>query len=225
MPAFAFSRQPEAGAWFGSGQGKALLVTESLLAERWLVGRPAHPVLWLAPSGHQRREDSSAGPVGRRLCLQTHDSGFEGDVRCSLPLPLPTESVGSVIVQHACEIGPAGLLDECARVLAPGGRLLLLSLNPLSLYRFRWGGQGLRVAESGRWQEALRHAGLHAFIGEEQYLGPLWRRAMDGADAHGAATSGNRLRAVCVQEAEKRAVSPIQPLPARRGWNAGAAPA
>lgn len=223
MPAFAFSRQPDAETWFGSGQGKALLTIETLAVERWLVGRPAHPVLWLAPTGHGRPADTGGGPAGRRLWLRAHEQGFEGDVRCSLPLPLPTESVGSLVVQHACEIGPSELLNECARVLSPGGRLLLLSLNPLSLYRFRWGGRGLRVGEVGRWQEALRHAGLYAFVGEERYLGPLWRHVGERS----ASISANRLRAVCVQEAEKRAASPIpiQPLPARRSWNPGAAPA
>jgi SAM-dependent methyltransferase len=41
-------------------------------------------------------------------------------------------------LQHvlgADRVDPIALIEECARVLVPGGRLALLALNPLSPYR------------------------------------------------------------------------------------------
>lgn len=68
--------------------------------------------------------------------------GFEGDVRCVLPLPLPTESVRAIVVQHVVADSVVEFFDECARVLMPGGCLYLFALNPLSPYRLRWLRQG-----------------------------------------------------------------------------------
>jgi len=151
-----------------------------------------------------------------RLCAAAR--GFEGDVRCSLPLPLSSDSCGVVVVQHLADISaePATLLDECARVLVPGGRLWLLALNPLSPYRLRWRGQGARVSEPVTWRRRLRMVGL-APEPVSRGLGPTWRIAPEAALQDGAG-----LRAAFLLRAGKRR-APMTPLrtPAKARFEPG----
>ncbi|WP_225562448.1 class I SAM-dependent methyltransferase [Pseudoxanthomonas sp. PXM04] len=217
MPAFEFSRQPDALAWFDAGRGQALLAAETVAAGQWLTLRPAQPALWLSPA--PTRPPVVLHGFSRQLWLWRHPDGFSGDLRCELPLPLPSEAFGSIVVQHVPEAGSAtDLLGECARVLAPGGRLRLYTLNPLSPYRWRWRGAALRVRDAASWQGALRQAGLHPLAAGAGYQGPLLR-----GTAMAPHLSFNRFRAVCVLEAEKRVAALIPPAPARRRWNTGAA--
>lgn len=220
MPAFAFRRQPDALAWFGAGRGQALLAAELATAGLWLARRPTQPALWLTPAPAPQPPVVLHG-FSRQLWLWRHPRGFSGDLRCGLPLPLPSEAFGSIVIQHAVE-GPAApdLLGECARTLAPGGRLRLYVLNPVSPYQLRWRGTALQVRDIAGWQAALRRAGLHPVAAEATYLGPVLR-----GTASASPPSSNRLRAVCVLEAEKRVAALIPPAPARRHWNTGAAPA
>ena len=222
MPAFAFERQPDALAWFGSERGRHLLALEAQAASHWLERRPAQPALWLTAAAEPLPPPAGNG-FSRRLWLYRQGTQLRGDVQCALPLPLPSETFGSVVVQHACDDGSQDLLSECARILAPGGRLWLLTLNPMSPYRLRWRGSDLRVRDGGAWHERLRQVGLHPQDDEETYLGPRWR-GLRHTDATTRLTH-QRLRAVRVLEAEKRVVALIPPANARRAWNAGAAPA
>lgn len=222
MPAFAFERQPDGLAWFGSERGRHLLAIERQAASHWLERRPAQPSLWLAAAAEPPAPAAGQG-FNRRLWLYRQGSQLRGDVHCALPLPLPSETFGSVVLQHACDDGSLDLLAECARILAPGGRLCLFTLNPVSPYRWRWRGADLRVRDGGAWMERLRQVGLHPQDNEETYLGPRWRslRASEAATR----LSHQRLRAVRVLEAEKRVAALIPPASAGRAWNAGAAPA
>ncbi len=221
MPVPAFRRQPDhrqpepaaAAAWFASLAGQAVLASETDLLRQAAQERPGQPGLWLGPSGMGESEVEL--PL---LRLRAAAHGFEGDVRCTLPLPLPSDCCGVVIVQHLADISsdPAALLDECARVLLPGGRLWLLALNPLSPYRLRWRGQGPRVAEPISWRRRLRAAGL-APDAVTRALGPVWGIAPEPALQDGAG-----LRAAFLVRAEKRR-SPLTPTrqPAKPRWQAG----
>jgi SAM-dependent methyltransferase len=215
MPAPAFRRQPDAAlaaGWFAGVAGQALLASEADVLHRAAQERPGQAGLWLCPSG--MGEGEVALPL---LRLRAASHGFEGDVRCSLPLPLPSESCGVVVVQHVADISaePAVLLEECARVLIPGGWLWLLALNPLSPYRVRWRGHGARVAEPVTWRRRLRAAGL-APDTLSRGVGPTWRMEPDAAMQDGAG-----LRSAFLVRAEKRR-SPLTPrrAPAAR-WQAG----
>jgi SAM-dependent methyltransferase len=61
-------------------------------------------------------------------------------VRCRLDaVPLPNNSLDAMVLHHALETcpDPRGGLREAARVLAPGGRLVVCAFNPLSLWGLR----------------------------------------------------------------------------------------
>ena len=218
MPVLQISRQPDALAWFDSVRGQPLLAAEQALVGAAMAARPAQqPWLWLAP----RATGPGIPELPRRtLVLHRQQDRFAGSLRCGLPLPLPNESIGNLVVQHALDDGVEGLLDECARVLEPGGRLWLFVLNPWSPYRARWRHSGLIARDVQGWRKTLRGLGLQPCTGGVVYLGPVWRMTSEPATS----TSG-RLRAVCLLEFEKRSAALIPPAPVARQWQAGATPA
>ncbi len=220
MPFLQISRQPEALAWFGAARGQPLLAAEQEVIRAALASRPTQqPWLWLAPLPFR---DESAEDAPRGLRLHRQGDRFAGSLRCALPLPLPTEAIGSIVLQHVLEEeGMDDLLEECARVLEPGGRLWLFTLNPWSPYRARWRRSGLATRDAQAWRHNLRETGLHPCGGEVSYLGPVWRMSMAASQAR----VPGRLRAVCLLEAEKRVAALIPPAPVQRQWHAGAAPA
>ena len=64
------------------------------------------------------------------------DCGFKAVRALPAKLPFPSASVDGVVVHHALETEQdrRGVVREAARVLRPGGRLLLLGVNPSSLW-------------------------------------------------------------------------------------------
>lgn len=212
MPPTASRRQPGfvATGWFATGAGRAVLASETGVLQLAAQERPGQSGLLLCPG--MPGDARTSWPL---LCLHDAEHGFAGDVRCGLPLPLPSDSCGVVVVQHLADLSarPAELLEECARVLLPGGRLWLLSLNPLSPYRLRWRGQGPRAAEPVTWRRRLRALGL-APEPVSQGLGPVWSPA-----PHPGQQDGAGLRAACLLRAEKRRL-PMTPLRTSRplGW-------
>lgn len=162
---------PEALGWFDSEAGQALLASEADAVRRVIAGCPARPWMWLGVPG------ASAPAAGRGLVLRTRGGEWAGSLRCALPLPLASESVGAILLQHVLDDADAapGLLEECARVLAPGGCLWLAGLNPWAPYRLRWAGTGLHARTPGGWQAALRKAGFPSGAVQLQWLGPAWR--------------------------------------------------
>lgn len=185
--------------WFASAPGRALLASESDSVSAALAERPGQPWLWLSPL------DCDAPPGGHGLCLQPVGASWQGSVQCALPLPLANESVATIVVQHVARgrREPA-LLEECARILVPGGRLWLFGLNALSPYRWRWRGHGLHASEPLPWRRRLRAAGL-APDAVSRGLGPRWKTVCDPAIQHGPG-----LRAAWLLRAEKR-MSPLTP--------------
>lgn len=217
MPLIASSRQPEppCAGWFAGVAGQAILASEDELLRDALHHGPAQATLWFAPD-QDHRAPADDGTL-LRLCWA--DEGFRGDLRCGLPLPLANESCGRVILQHVADaaLEPRALLEECSRVLLPGGRLWLLALNPLTPYRMRWRGTGLRGAEPVTWRRRLRAAGL-APDAVSQGIGPTWAMS-----AKPALQDGAGLRAAFVLCAQKHRM-PLTPRRARAfGWQLGTA--
>ena len=207
MPLSAFHRQPDpaAAAWFAGDIGQALLDSETACVSDALHQRPGQLALWLGPAIAAAPEGLDGfGP----LRLHWAEGGaFHGDLHCGLPLPLASESCAIVIVQHPGDVdgAHAALLEECARVLVAGGWLWLLALNPLSPYRLRWRGHGLRAREPVTWRKRLRAAGL-APDSLTQGVGPVWDIAPDARLQDGVG-----LRAAFLLRAEKRRL-PMTPL-------------
>lgn len=213
MPLPSATGQPDgARAWFETDAGLAVLESEQPAVLRALAERPVLPWLWLGPVEQVFRVD------GEGVRLVAAAGGWSGAARCALPLPLASESIGVVVLQHVARPGRAGrgLFEECARVLAPGGRLWVFALNPLAPYRWRWRGSGLGASEPLTWRRRMREAGL---VPEpvSQGLGPGWhvRVAREPQDGPG-------MRAAYAIRAEKRAwpVTPIRqraPLPMPEG--------
>jgi SAM-dependent methyltransferase len=214
MPLPGFPRQPElaslplAGAWFATVAGRAILDSEEAIVRSAAAERPGQPWLRLMPT-------DGLAPVGEReLPLFVAGGAFHGPVRCALPLPLASESIGTVVVQHVADgsVLPDALLEEAARVLVPGGRLWLLTLNPLAPYRGRWMRQGPRASEPVRWRRRLRAAGLEPEA-VSQGVGPRWTPIPNATLQQGAG-----MRAAFLLRAEKRVVplTPIRSRPALR---------
>lgn len=172
---------------------------------------PAQPWLWLAPSAAWLPEQPPAGR-GIRLHRVAQGSGWQGELRCGLPLPLPAEAVNAIVIQHAAPADLDVLLAECARVLMPGGRLWMTVLNRYSPYRAHWQWQGAQPASVARTRVLMKRQGLRCqSIGHH---GPLWSQT--GA---AAGTSLPALRALCVLEAEKRTEALIGPMKVSQvGW-------
>lgn len=217
MPATPLSGQPDAAPadWFGSAAGRALLDSESEALSAGLAeGRAGLPWLWIGPAAAR----DSAGPPGRGLRLSVGGAGLEGDVRCGRELPLASEAIGAIVLQHVLtRVQADALLAECARVLVPGGRLAIFALNPLAPYRWRWRGAGLQAAEPLVWRRRLRQAGLSPeplSLG----VGPAWRPRPEPGLQQGAG-----LRAAYLLRADKRSL-PLTPV-RRRSRRLAAAPA
>ena len=209
MPVPSPPGQPEPAApdWFGSAAGRVVLDSEAESVAAALADGRGLPWLWLAPS-----DGGGSHPVdGRGIRLLAEDRGWIGDIRCGLPLPLASESIGAIALQHVLTRDAAGqaLLAECARVLVPGGRLTLFALNPLAPYRWRWRGAGLKASEPLLWRRRLREAGL---VPEplSQGVGPSWRETPLPRLQQGVG-----LRAAFLLRAEKRAF-PLTPIRQRR---------
>lgn len=211
--------------WFTGSAGQALLKAEAGAVERMLAAFPALPWMWIAATA--ATSPPLDAPVGRglRLHCRGDGDGYGGPVRCHLPLPLASESIGAVLLQHALDNASDAhvdaLLDECARVLTPGGTLWLATLNPWTPYRARWTGTGLNARSPGRWQSMLRIAGFSRVAISVQWLGPHWR-VEPGRDAEAGVGATDRLRAGLAFTVNKRIPAVIPPKRLRNlRWQAG----
>lgn len=213
MPALFPIRQPAAAAaWFAGAAGQALLASEAASVGEALAERPGQPALWLAPVPPPAR--------GTPRCVHLSVAGdaWGGDVRCAFPLPFCSESLGTVIVQHVGDlpVDAAALLDECARVLVPEGRVWLFALNPLTPYRRHWLGEALRSSEPLGWRRRLRAAGLEPEP-VTTGLGPRWHVAEVATRQDGPG-----FRATWLMRARKRVAGVVPPSPvAALRWQPG----
>lgn len=193
--------------WFLSDAGRAVLASEDEMVAQALGDRPGQPWLWCGPVPRE-----GGDPTGRGLYLAPDGAHWRGRIACGLPLPLPSESFGVVVLQHVARPAGAGgpaLLEEAARLLVNGGRLWLFVLNPLAPYRWRWRGTGVSASEPLAWRRRLRAAGLVPDA-VSQGLGPKWDVRVSPAPQQGAG-----LRAAYLLRAEKRAL-PLTPVHQRR---------
>lgn len=211
MPALSIPRQ-RPPSWFAGVAGQAVLDSETGTLHHAFAERPGPPWLWLTPAAQ-----GLAAPETGITLLRVDTQGFSGSLRCGMVLPLASESAATVILQHVVEDGLAWpqLLEECARVLLPGGRLWVFALNPLSPYRRHWLGSGVRVVEPVTWRRRMRAHGLRPEA-VSQGIGPRWRVA-PAPDLQ----TGAGVRAAYLLRAEKRAM-PLTPIRQRAmRWSPG----
>jgi len=198
--------------WFLSDAGQAVLASEEDAVAQALSDRPGMPWLWCGPGPRD-----TADLAGRGLYLSPDGEQWRGRIACGLPLPLPSEAFGAVVLQHVARpSGPCGqgLLEEAARLLVSGGRLWLFLLNPLAPYRWRWRGTGITASEPLAWRRRLRAAGLVPDA-VSQGLGPGWSQRVSPLPQQGAG-----LRAGYLLRAEKR-VLPLTPMRQRQALRLG----
>jgi SAM-dependent methyltransferase len=109
---------------------------------------------------------------------------LRGDIECTADaLPWEDDAFQLVLAQHAGDVLPAGnaLIDEFARVLAPGGILLWFGLNPWSpwLAWIHWQARrGMPVPHAVHADATRkRMQGCQLAAGAPDYLGSCWPQA------------------------------------------------
>lgn len=162
-----------------------LAALRRLVAEEWrTVRRKAQrlasgSVLSLRPSPGEDGETLPSHPELASLSLARER--WTGTFACDLDnLPVRSESVRMVVVRHVFDLLPteSQLIEELARLLVPGGTLLLFGLNPLSPWRLWSLGQarnGMRMPRHHRASQMGRLLkGVNLEIAERRYLGGRW---------------------------------------------------
>jgi SAM-dependent methyltransferase len=116
--------------------------------------------------------------------LHADQDRLRGDVVCSADaMPWEDDAFQLVLVQHAGAHWPSlnAMIDECARVLAPGGTLLWFGLNPWSpwLAWIHWQARrGIplpRAAHADATRRRMHDA--HLATSALEYFGTCWPRA------------------------------------------------
>jgi len=117
------------------------LLRDELAGEAALALRQPAGAALLLQAGAANR----ALPVDLRHLRATRphveDGGFGGKVAAaSDALPYESDAFQFIVVQHAADVlaAPEALVDELARVLAPGGTLVLTGINPVSGWTPWW---------------------------------------------------------------------------------------
>lgn len=163
--------------WFDSNVGRRLLAEQAPVISDCARRFHGDTLLWAGC--HTDLTDTVRGCMIRnRFHLETcgmPDAGpGEGDTglfRADLhELPLRNNALDAVVLHHVLETArdPRGSMREVARVLAPGGRLLIVSFNPWSLWGLRSAYarffndsfSGLRFVSSQRLQDWLAVLGF-----------------------------------------------------------------
>ncbi|MGY0504041.1 hypothetical protein [Luteimonas sp. e5] len=190
------------GSWFSDEAGSAVLESEAQAVMQALGARPGLPWLVFATLPRPAYVNLPHG-----LWLHPHGARWRGGLECGMALPLASESVGAVLLQHVEPADVRGWLAECARVMVPGACLTVFALNPLSPYRMRWQGEGVGAREPFTWRRRLRQAGLEPEP-LAQGIGPTWQCSSDSRPRNGAGA-----RAAWMLAATKRRIA-LTPRPA-----------
>lgn len=164
------------GLWFTGGLGSTLLAKEAEFLVQGVRRFHGDAMLWLGPVS------LPAGDLDRCMVrhrffgtllgsLATADAHSTGPSRTAQPhtcivdmadLPFPPGSMDAVVVHHGldCAVDARAAMREAAKVLRPGGRMLVCGFNPYSFW-------GLRRWLSGWRNPALARA---RFVGAARAL-------------------------------------------------------
>ena len=119
--------------------------------------------------------------LGCWTTLRVADGCYLGDLRAAVdePLPFIDDAFDLVLLRHAQEVAsnPSALLDEAARVLAPGGLLVLSGVHPLSTWSpwLHWRARG-KPSQTLQMPLQLRHSLQQAGLEIERMhrVGGVW---------------------------------------------------
>lgn len=136
----------EASAWFESPQGRQLLEQEQRVIHDELSRCFGSYLVHYGPFAHASIEPQK---IKRSVRLGAALPGVE--IVCDEQAwPLTEHAADVVVVQHGLDfsLSPHAVLREAARSVRPGGHLLIVGINPWSV----WGARRLMS------RQALRHA-------------------------------------------------------------------
>jgi SAM-dependent methyltransferase len=161
---------------------EAMLRAELDLLPAHAARQPSGRALLLQPeAGAGARPANVAHLAATRLLAR--GEMLTGDVVCSArALPMEDESFQLVFAQHVGDVQPddGGLVEEIARVMAPGGVLLWCGFNPWSpwLAWIHWRARGGHAAPQTLNADTLRRRLQRARLAPLalDYLGTCWPR-------------------------------------------------
>jgi len=166
-------------SWFQSRSGQVLLHRERAMLEHMMPGSGAHRLMYLGASSNRLL-------VGDFNHLQSFSIGASAVLPgCASAiadfdaLPLPSETIDTVVLHHALEFSayPHEVLNEVARVLTPCGHVVIVVVNPLSLFglskwvaryfssRAIWSYHSLRYSRLLDWLRLLNLQPIQAVSG------------------------------------------------------------
>lgn len=151
--------------WFGTALGSALLDAERSALMPWHGRLFGQQVLQVGcANGVSLLNDT---PASMKISFApAWDSEQPAPVADNAALPLESGSVDAVLVHHALDFAPDShrLLREVSRVTAPGGRILIIGFNPVSLWgvgrllrgrRAPWNGRFIALRRMQDWLRLL----------------------------------------------------------------------
>lgn len=211
---------------FALPEVEALLREELAHLPEHAARQPSGRALLLQPDAAARALPFDSGPL---TALRLHSAGnaLGGDLVCApRALPVENDSFQLVFAQHIGDMQPGeGLVEEIARVLAPGGLLLWSGFNPWSPWlawvhwHTRGGGRVPETLNADTLRRRLIRAKLAPLAID--YLGGCWPKHED-ALAQGATSRLARLLsplggAYLLRARKQRAVlTPLRPRIVRK---------
>ncbi|WP_444930567.1 class I SAM-dependent methyltransferase [Microbulbifer sp. SSSA002] len=155
---------PALSHWFSSALGEEILSQQLALAQPLVEGFFGYHLLQASVA--QSVDFAATSRINHRFRLGAAlEQGGAAIVEFE-QLPLPSDSIDVVLLHHLLDFSahPHQILREAARVLIPGGHLLLIGFNPFSLlglsrFLFSRGayqrGNQLRAARIADWMNLL----------------------------------------------------------------------
>ena len=143
-----------AAAWFQTPFGRYLLASERTMLSQHLGSVRGYHLMQLSGVGRPLIEHDFDHSHHFSMVVDADDTGTSASAVTDFEaLPLPSDTVDTALLHHALEFSenPHQVLNEVARVVLPGGHLVLVVFNPYSL----WGGCKLlarHISGSAIWQ-------------------------------------------------------------------------